>query len=101
MASVSNGSKQMPCLICGQVQQKNSFLAHISEHLNYKQHKCQDCSFESVTAEEMADHETANPDHFGQLYVSLFYFARFSIPILLVTDFAQSIYGSCLSLHLQ
>jgi hypothetical protein len=64
-----NNSKQMPCLICGQMLPKNSFLTHISEHLNYRQHKCQDCGFESTTAEEMADHEAENPEHLVQLYV--------------------------------
>ena len=58
-------NKQMCCLICGQMQPKSSFMSHIAAHLHYKQYRCEDCQFEAVTAEEMADHEMTN-GHMGQ-----------------------------------
>uniref|UniRef100_A0A915MX29 C2H2-type domain-containing protein n=1 Tax=Meloidogyne javanica TaxID=6303 RepID=A0A915MX29_MELJA len=67
--SIATANKVMACLICGQVQPKNSFLSHISEHLNYKQHKCLECNFTSVTPEEMADHEAANNGHTAQFHI--------------------------------
>nr|CAD2194203.1 unnamed protein product [Meloidogyne enterolobii] len=67
--SIATANKVMACLICGQVQPKNSFLSHISEHLNYKQHKCLECDFTSVTPEEMADHEAANNGHTAQFHI--------------------------------
>uniref|UniRef100_A0A183BKU8 C2H2-type domain-containing protein n=1 Tax=Globodera pallida TaxID=36090 RepID=A0A183BKU8_GLOPA len=59
--------KLLACLICGQSEPRNIFMAHIAEHFNYRPHKCAECDFRSVTAEQMADHEAAT-EHVGQLY---------------------------------
>ncbi|KAI3415932.1 hypothetical protein GPALN_005495 [Globodera pallida] len=68
-------STKRTCLICKRDYPKNSLIAHIAEHLNYKRHKCSDCTFQSVLMEAMVDHQN-NTTHKVEFDVKNWYLER-------------------------